>query len=52
MLQLLVSLSMLASLTSCSYINKYLGEPNDWWGEQIVEAAVKIETGVDVDLTP
>ena len=36
----------------CSSLNSYLGLPDDNLAEETVEAALKYETGVDVDLTP
>ena len=39
-------------MCSCSQINQMLGQPDDWAGEQLVEAVIEMETGVRVDLTP
>lgn len=43
---------MLSMLTGCSYINKWCGLKDDNIIEEGVEAAIKVETGLDVDLTP
>ena len=39
-------------LCSCSAINAKLGQEDDWLGEEILESAIEIKTGIDVDLTP
>ena len=49
----LVSLFFFVSmLTSCSYVNDYLGQDDDWVGEELAEFVLKTQTGIDVDLTP
>ena len=53
MMVLIASLAtMIAVLCSCTYINTKMGMPDDWWGEEITEAVIKQETGLDLDLTP
>lgn len=39
-------------LCSCSAINAKLGQEDDWFGEEILESAIEMKTGIDVDLTP
>lgn len=39
-------------LVACEPINRYLSLPDDNFAEELSEAAIKIETGLDVDLTP
>jgi hypothetical protein len=39
-------------LPGCSLIEKKMGLPEDNLIEEVAEAIVKVETGVDVDLTP
>lgn len=43
--------ALILSLQSCSLINKKLGLADDNIGEEIAEAVIKEEFGVDVDLT-
>ena len=40
------------TVAACSQINQKLGLPDDNLGEELIEAAIKIETGLDIDLTP
>lgn len=40
------------TLSGCEPVNRYLGLSDDNIGEELIEAAVKIETGLDIDLTP
>lgn len=42
----------IVTVAACSQINKKLGLPDDNLGEELIEAAIKIETGLDIDLTP
>lgn len=51
-LECLLVFASLISLYSCSQINGYLGLKDDNVYEEIIEAAIKIETGIDIDLTP
>lgn len=37
---------------SCSYINKKFGLKDDNLGEELIEEAIEMKTGLDVDLTP
>ncbi len=39
-------------LTSCGSINKQLGLQDDNLIEESVEAVIKVQTGLDLDLTP
>ena len=39
-------------LSGCHQINEKLGLKDDNLGEELIETAIKIETGVDIDLTP
>ena len=39
-------------LTSCASINRQLGLQDDNLMEESVEAVIKVETGLDIDLTP
>jgi hypothetical protein len=45
-------ISALFLLSSCEPINRYLGLRDDNIGEELVEAAIQMETGINVDLTP
>jgi hypothetical protein len=47
-----ISIVILCSLSSCSYINQQLGLPDDNTGEEIFEYMIEGHLGVDVDLTP
>jgi len=49
---ILMLLSILLLITSCSYINSKLGWADDHIGEELVESAIEGKTGLDVDLTP
>lgn len=40
------------TVAACSQINQKLGLPDDNLGEELIEAAIKIKTGLDIDLTP
>lgn len=40
------------SLTGCTPINKYFGMEDDNFVEEIAEAAVYIETGLNIDFSP
>ena len=37
---------------ACHPINEYFGMPDDNIAEELSEAAIKYETGLDIDLTP
>lgn len=39
-------------MAGCSYINDYFSLPDDNVYEEVTEAAIKYETGLDIDLTP
>ena len=39
-------------MTACSPINKYFGLADDNFVEELAEAAVYIETGLNLDFTP
>lgn len=43
---------LLTVLSSCGYVNDYLGLEDDNWGEEIVEEIIDSQIGVDIDLTP
>lgn len=45
-------IAFIVILTSCEPVNKYLGLQDDNLGEEMIEAAIKIETGADIDFTP
>ncbi len=47
-----MSIAVLFSLSSCSYINQQLGLLDDNDGEEIIEEVIKGHTGIDIDLTP
>jgi len=47
-----VILFMSCVLGGCSYINKQMGLDDDNLIEEIVEAAIKSKSGIDIDLTP
>ena len=44
--------ALILSLQSCSMINKNLGLSDDNIGEEIVEAVINEQLGVNLDLTP
>lgn len=48
----LMMFSMILLLSSCSYINSYLGLGDDNFGEEMIEEGIKYKTGIDIDLTP
>ena len=55
--KILLSVAILMTLVgilccSCSYVNQKMGQKDDWLGEELLEAGIKVETGLDVDLTP
>jgi len=37
---------------SCSYANRKIGQPDDWFVEEFVERIIENETGISIDLTP
>ena len=37
---------------SCSYLNKKLGQEDDWWGEELLEEVIDQNLQIRVDLTP
>jgi hypothetical protein len=39
-------------LVACSYWNDYAGWEDDNPAEEVTEAVIKYETGLDIDLTP
>jgi hypothetical protein len=43
---------LVVSLTGCSYLNKEMGLKDDNCLEELGEAVLKAETGIDIDLTP
>ena len=51
---LVKALCLVLILSSCEQINKKLGEPNEWWGqqlaEQVVDDAIQYETGIKPDI--
>ena len=48
-----VSLMFLVLIVaSCSYVNEYLGLPDDNFAEEIAEEVIEAKTGMDIDLTP
>jgi hypothetical protein len=38
--------------TSCEPINRYIGQDDDWIGEELIESAIEYKFHVPVDLTP
>lgn len=52
MKSLLMMSLMILSLSSCSTINSYLGLSDDNYAEEAIEAIIKHEVGIDLDLTP
>ena len=40
------------AISGCSYINKKIGQKDDWFGEELVERIIKNEFGLDIDLSP
>lgn len=52
MYKLFIILCSLASLSSCEPINRYFGLQDDNVIEEMAEVAIKMETGISVDLTP
>lgn len=55
MLKTLIAICLLLIIIffiSCSSINKDLGLKDDNLGEQIIEDVIKMEIGLDIDLTP
>lgn len=51
MKNLIVMIGLLL-LTSCSYVNEYLGIEDDNLAEEIAEEVIEAKTGADIDLTP
>lgn len=49
---LILSALAILLLPSCSYINQKMGLQDDNLGEEVIEAVIKTETGLDIDLTP
>lgn len=45
-------IATIMTLSGCEPVNRYLGLSDDNIGEELVETAIKIETGLDIDLTP
>jgi len=43
---------MILSCVSCAYIEKQLGFEEDNYIEEAVEFGIKMQTGLDIDLTP
>lgn len=39
-------------LCSCSAINTKLGLQDENYGEELIEEAIELKTGLDIDLTP
>ncbi len=39
-------------ISSCSTINGYLGLSDDNFGEELIEEAIQMKTGLDIDLSP
>lgn len=37
---------------ACEPINRWIGQEDDWAGEEALEEAIRYETGVKIDLTP
>jgi predicted small secreted protein len=53
MLKHALALVVFACLTTaCEPINRWIGQDDDWAGEEILEAAIRYKTNVDIDLTP
>lgn len=45
-------LALFGILCSCSYVNQQLGLDDDNFGEELIEEAIELKTGLDIDLTP
>lgn len=53
MLKHALALVVFACLTTaCEPINRWIGQDDDWAGEELLEAAIRYKTNVDIDLTP
>ena len=52
MVNLFLCIFGLFGLLSCSYWNDYTGWEDDNAAEEVTEAVIKYETGLDIDLTP
>lgn len=42
----------LLMLCSCSAINAKMGLQDENFGEELIEEAIELKTGLDIDLTP
>lgn len=45
-------MTTIMTLSGCEPVNRYLGLQDDNIGEELIEEAIKLETGMNVDLTP
>jgi hypothetical protein len=43
---------LLIGIHSCISLNKWLKKEDDWIGEELMEEAIRMRTGIDFDLTP
>lgn len=43
---------LILALSSCTPINQKLGLQDDNFGEELVEEAIELKTGLSVDLSP
>jgi hypothetical protein len=47
-----LSLLLCLFLAACEPVNRYFGLDDDNFGEELIETAIKYETGASIDLTP
>ena len=45
-------LILIIQLSSCSYVNEYLGMEDDNLAEEAIEEVIELKAGINVDLTP
>jgi len=53
LVKLAIAILITGSLVGgCSYINRKAGLEDDWFGEELLEDHIEVQTGIRIDLTP